>query len=347
MNNINNSDNGYKNKYDKPPENNENIIGKLPEGVLQKIISYLDNMSLEASTSVQKSWDKETVTQVKTEDYETASTYIQYLSTKLPEKSFDDLKEKLNALSEDRGIIQATSLRQINDRNIEIQDCLVEALMGITEKDLDNLETAVADVETPNLFKHVFDITRTCQKIANPDIDQETLLNCIADLLEYKCFDLAIEASNLITTENEKIGLITSIIANIALNNRMKKAWELISNPPIDISIPNDEYATHCLSVATTFLFANGRADLAEEFFHKLPSNDLKAHVLTTTIKDKTTQDFTAMPRIVSLLRSHYNEHPDSYKPSFDLDEQILKLSERITEKDPVLGEQISKDLSS
>lgn len=335
MNNINNSDNIYKNKYDKPPENNENTIAKLPEGVLQKIISYLDNMSLEASTSVQKSWDKEAVTQVKTEDYEIASKYVKLLSGKLP---FNDLKEKLNALIENRGILKAVNLRQINAKNLEFQDCLVEALMDMTEKDLANLETSVADVKTPDLFKHVFDITRTCQKIANPDIDQETLFQSIADLLEYKCFDLAIDASDLLINEDEKIGLITSIIANIALNNRMKKAWELINNPPIDISIPNDEYATQCLSVATAFLFANGRADLAEEFFHQLPSDELKAHVLTTTIKDKTTQDFSAMPRVVSLLRSHYNEHLDSFNPSFDLDGQILKLSERIARKDPILA---------
>ena len=345
MHPINKADNSYKNKYDKPPENEENLIDKLHPDVLKKIISHLDPISLEASTSVEKSWNKETVTHVRTEDYNQATRYLELLSQSLKAASTDDLKEKLIALAEDRSILKAVNLREIQARNLELQDQLASVLMELSEEDLSTLEKKG---EPPELFKHIFNITRIYKAIENPAIDDEELLNGIAQLLEYKCFDKSVEASCQLMDEDEKIGVLTSVIANIALSNQMKKAWALINHPPVELSsLSQDDFATHCLLVASSLLFSHGKGEMAEEFFLQLPNDDLKAQVLVATIKDKTTQNFTAMSRVVSLLSSHYAEHPDSYSPSFDLEAQIDKLSERIGIKDPDLANQIVKDFRS
>lgn len=220
----------------KPP------IGKLPVEDLEKILSYLDSMSLQQAALVSKDWSSVSIDTAKHEEFSKIKNFANFLGEKLPE-SYPTQKKQLLDIGNggESKILESVSLLEVKSSIKIVNETIVNVLKDLKDEDLKELESASKGLTTPQFFEDVFELARLYKnldeinKITDERKKSLALSNFSIQLLNSDKVDHALKIAKLIPREDYdlKENALSYISTNLLRQGKVDKGLEIANDLPV------------------------------------------------------------------------------------------------------------------
>lgn len=251
MNNLNGVENNDSLLWYHIPPEEENLINKkLPTEVFEKVLSYLDDRSMQQASSASKFWNQAVLQTAKRTNISKIRNFCEFLISNLNKDLWGILEEKeieikkvsdiISNVTDDAKLSGFVSLSQIKTSVCTHKTTIVTILNKLHIFDLNDLERLSNKTIISSTLENVFKLARLYKKLdkayqMEQGICRECSLDSIAeDLTEIGHFDEAIKVTSFITDSGLIENSHTRIVGKLVDRGNAIKAIEVARSLRLD-----------------------------------------------------------------------------------------------------------------